>query len=181
MLHRVHAVFIDRDGTIGGSDQVEYPGQMTFYPGVKESIQLLKQHGVRIFSFTNQPGVARGEVEEKDFVTELSVIGFDQVYLCPHEHNAGCTCRKPSIGMLEKAVNEYHIDLHKSIVIGDRWTDLMAAQEAGCKKILVRTGAGEVALTKYHNNEYYGKWGEVSPDFIAKDFVEAVHWIIQNG
>jgi histidinol phosphatase-like enzyme len=53
------AVFMDRDGTIGGDREVQYPGQFHLFPLVKERIALLKDFGVKIFSFTNQPRVAK--------------------------------------------------------------------------------------------------------------------------
>lgn len=79
--------------------------------------------------------------------------------------------------MLIQAASEYNLDLHRCVVIGDRWTDLIAANEVGAIKILVRTGAGEKELVKYNNNEFFGKWVEVYPDYIAKDLEDAINWI----
>lgn len=174
----IQAVFIDRDGTIGGSEEVIYPGEFQLFPNVQESIQQLKKAGVLICSFTNQPGVSKGESTFDSFDHELRSFGFDRVYLCPHEHHEGCTCRKPSSGMLKKAAEENNLDLKKCVVIGDRWTDLLAADEVGCTKILVKTGSGKAAFTKYHNGEFIGRWGEVKPDFVAEDFNEAVKWLL---
>ncbi|WP_096272107.1 HAD-IIIA family hydrolase [Paucisalibacillus globulus] len=171
------AVFIDRDGTIGGSDQVEYPGEFELFPHVRDSIDQLKKSGLLICSFTNQPGISRGEATKEDFEVELKGFGFDSVYLCPHQHNEGCNCRKPSIGMLEQAAKENGLNLKECVVIGDRWTDMMAAQKVGCKKVLVKTGAGEASFSKYQSNEYYGEWAEVSLDYVASDFIEAADWV----
>ncbi len=60
MTH-IQAVFIDRDGTIGGNDQVIYPGEFTLFPNVLKTIQLLKSSGILVCSFTNQPGISKGE------------------------------------------------------------------------------------------------------------------------
>jgi hypothetical protein len=60
----------------------------------------------------------------KDFEKELTSFGFDKVYICPHQHNEGCSCRKPAIGMLIQAAKENNLDLKQCVVIGDRWTDL---------------------------------------------------------
>jgi histidinol-phosphate phosphatase family protein len=178
---RVQAVFIDRDGTIGGvDDKVVYPDDMIFFPEVKESIAKLKEQGILVFSFTNQPGIARGEANKEDFEIELMQIGFDKIYLCPHEHNSGCTCRKPLPGMLIQAANDNDLDLRKCVVIGDRWSDLVAAKEAGCIKILVKTGAGEKDLGKYQQGQYFGSYKESYPDFIAEGFRDAVVWIVNN-
>ncbi|WP_407647328.1 HAD-IIIA family hydrolase [Gracilibacillus oryzae] len=172
------AIFIDRDGTIGGTDKVVYPGEFQLFPFVDNTISRLKEAGNLIFSFTNQPGISRGEATREDFEKELKSFGFDQIYLCPHQHNEGCLCRKPSAAMLSQAALENDLNLTECIVIGDRWTDMLAAQEAGCMKILVKTGAGAEAFQKYKNNDYYGKYAEVTPDYIASNFKEAVDWVI---
>jgi histidinol-phosphate phosphatase family protein len=174
------AAFIDRDGTIGGSDQVEYPGEFELYPQVRDALEELKQSGMLICSFTNQPGISRGEATKKDFEVELKGFGFDRVYLCPHQHGEGCNCRKPSTGMLEQAAQENGLDLKECVVIGDRWTDMMAAHRVGCKKVLVKTGAGVDAFSKYQSNEYYGESAEVSLDYVASNFQEAVEWIVEE-
>ncbi len=177
----IQAVFIDRDGTIGGGSEVEYPGDFTLFNNALLSIERLKKAGIKVLSFTNQPGIAKGIASAIDFERELLGFGFDDVYLCPHDPNHGCECRKPSPGMLREAARHHHLDLSKCVVIGDRWTDLLAAQEAGCYKILVKTGSGMDAFEKYRNSKYYGEWADVTPDAIAEDFVSAVEWIINKG
>jgi histidinol-phosphate phosphatase family protein len=177
-LLNIQAVFIDRDGTLGGSDKVIYPGDFELFPGVQESINLLKDNDILVFSFTNQPGIAKGEATVDQFEDELNSFGFNKVYLCPHSHDEGCVCRKPSSAMLKKAAEEYAIDLRRCAVIGDRWTDLLAADEEGCIKILVKTGSGLEAYDKYMNKQYFGRWGEVHPDFYAEDLNEAISWIM---
>jgi histidinol-phosphate phosphatase family protein len=172
------AVFIDRDGTLGGSDKVIYPGVFELFPGVKESIKLLKDNDILVYSFTNQPGIANGEATIDEFENELKSFGFDKVYICPHRHEEGCACRKPSSGMLKRAAVENQLDLNRCVVIGDRWTDLLAADEAGCLKILVKTGSGQDAYDKYINMQYFGRWGEIHPEFIACDLNEAISWLM---
>jgi len=174
------AIFIDRDGTIGGTDQVVYPGEFQLFPNVEDSINRLKEAGILVFSFTNQPGISKGEALREDFEKELKGFRFDKVYLCPHQHNEGCKCRKPSIGMLLQAAQDNQLILNECVVIGDRWTDILAAHDAGCVKILVKTGAGQDAYKKHQNQEYTGKWADVSPDFFANNFQEAVNWIMTN-
>jgi histidinol-phosphate phosphatase family protein len=181
LMTKIQAVFIDRDGTIGGSDIVEYPGEFQPYPGAIESIKLLKKSVEYIFSFTNQPGIARGEAALEDFQRELKAFGFDHVYLCPHEPHEKCQCRKPKIGMLRQAAEENNLNLKNCAVIGDRWTDMMAAQAAGSLKILVRTGAGDDAYQKYSNNEYFGEWGAVTLDYVADNIKDAIDWVIKNN
>lgn len=176
----IQAVFLDRDGTIGGTGEVVYPGEFKLYPSVQESILKLKRLGILVFTLTNQPGISKGEVRIEEFEKEFIRFGFDGLYLCPHQHGEGCDCRKPSPTMIIKAANDHNLILEKCVVIGDRWTDLLAAKEARCKRILVKTGSGLTDLNKYLNNEFYGKWAEVKPDYIAKDVNRAVEWMIRR-
>jgi histidinol-phosphate phosphatase family protein len=169
----IDAVFIDRDGTIGGDCSVTYPGVFRLYPLAKEAIKILKGLGIKIFAFTNQPGISRGESTEYDFEKELFEFGFDKAYICPHRPEEQCSCRKPNHELLVKASREYNIDLKRCAVIGDRWSDMLAGHNAGTKKILVMTGAGNEALGKYRN-----KWAHVQPDFIAENVLEAVLWLL---
>lgn len=102
-MTNIKAIFIDRDGTIGGDTTIHYPGSFTLFPFTKTSLQKLKAKNIKIFSFTNQPGIADGIATVADFVQELEGFGFDDIYVCPHKHGDGCECRKPSTGMLLKA------------------------------------------------------------------------------
>lgn len=175
---KFQAIFIDRDGTIGGNDEVTCPCEFEPFPFVRKSLKLLKQNNILILSFTNQPVISRGEAKISDFEDELLSFGFDKIYLCPHLHGEGCNCRKPLPGMLIQAASEYNLDLSRCAVIGDRWTDLVAANEVGAVKILVRTGAGEKELKKFDNNEFFGKWAEVQPNYVAKDLKDAIKWLL---
>lgn len=177
---RLQAVFIDRDGTIGGTYEVVYPGEFKLYPNVKESILKLKRLGILVFCFTNQPGISKGEAQFEEYEKELYNFGFDGIYLCPHLHSEGCECRKPSSKMLKKAADEHNLNLSKCIVIGDRWTDLIAAEGANCRKVIVKTGSGLKDINKYLNKEFFGKWEEVHPEYIAEDFNDAVEWILNK-
>jgi histidinol-phosphate phosphatase family protein len=180
MTKKIQAVFIDRDGTLGGSDRVIYPGEFELFPGVAQSLQRLKERGILMCSFTNQPGISAGEATADSFYYELNAFGFDGVYLCPHAHAEGCECRKPSAGMLLKAADEFGLDLSRCSVIGDRWTDLLAAEDAGCIKILVKTGSGKQSYEKYISGQYYDRWAKVRPDYVAEDLNEAIEWLINK-
>jgi len=180
----LQAVFIDRDGTLGGSESVVYPGEFELFPFSVEALGLLKKAGTRIFSLTNQPGISRGEATVDDFKRELTSFGFNQVYICPHSHDEGCDCRKPSPGLLLNAANEHGLDLSQCAVIGDRWTDMAAANAAGCVRVLVKTGAGDRDYLRYCNHEYFGDWLNAVPNHVADNFLEAVRWLLgsdKNG
>jgi len=169
----IEAVFIDRDGTIGGDCSITYPGEFKLYPFTEQAIKLLKSLNIKVFAFTNQPGISRGESTTYEFEKELLDFGFEKAYRCPHTHEEQCSCRKPSSELLVKASNEYDIDLTKCAVIGDRWSDMLAGDSVGTKKILVMTGAGNESIGKYRN-----KWANIEPDYIAKNVLDAVLWLL---
>ncbi|GGF34888.1 D,D-heptose 1,7-bisphosphate phosphatase [Halobacillus andaensis] len=171
----MRAVFIDRDGTLGGSDQIEYPGEFTLYKGVEEHIRKLKDSGFLLFSFTNQPGISEGRCSKEQFRKELLGFGMDDVYLCPHKPSDQCECRKPATGMIEEACYDYHLKLNECIVIGDRLKDMEAGKRAGCKRILVRTGGGEEALRELERNQEV-----VFIHYVAIDINDAIQWLLRS-
>lgn len=172
---KIEAIFLDRDGTIGGDDTIHYPGAFELYPYTQDIINNLKKNGIRVLSFTNQPGISEGKATKQEFIEELLGFGFDEVLICPHSHIEGCNCRKPGIDMLIEGAKKYSLDLENCIVIGDRWSDMAAASKVNCVKILVTTGAGQSSL-----NEHYDKMKDINIDFIAKGLEDAVAWTVQN-
>ncbi|WP_274365312.1 HAD-IIIA family hydrolase [Paenibacillus thermotolerans] len=172
----VQAVFIDRDGSIGGTGHFIHPKDFELYPFAAEAIERLKHEGIKVFAFTNQHRISKGEAAEEQFVEQFASFGFDQAYICPHSSDAGCDCRKPSPGMLLRAAEEHRLDLTKCVVIGDVGsTDMLAAERVGAVKILVKTGWGEQSLGKYRS-----QWAEAEPDFIADNVLEGVKWLLDN-
>jgi D-glycero-D-manno-heptose 1,7-bisphosphate phosphatase len=154
------AVFLDRDGTV--NVEVHYlaqPEQLELLPTVAETISKLNSLGIAVVVITNQAGVARGYFPEhrleavhqrlREMLGERDA-NVDGIYYCPHHPTAGlgayrtvCNCRKPMPGMLNKAAQDLGLDLTRSLMIGDRDTDLQAGAKAGCLTALVRTGYGE--------------------------------------
>lgn len=175
MQNIINAVFIDRDGTIGGDRSITYPGEFKLFGFAEEAIKLLKSLNIKVFAFTNQPGISKEESTIYEFEKELVGFGFEKAYICPHSQEERCSCRKPSHELLVKASNEYNLDLTKCAVIGDRWSDMLAGNNAGTKKILVMTGAGNEALEIYRD-----KWADVEPDYIAENILEAVLWLLSS-
>ena len=174
LIKDVQAVFIDRDGTMGGDTDVTYPNKFVLYPFTDKAIKMLKNKGIKVFAFTNQPGISVGEATEEDFIKELTGFGIEKAYICPHSPQHNCKCRKPETGLLLIAKEEYGLDLSRCIVIGDRWSDMMAAERVNIEKILVLTGAGNETLGKDRS-----KWSEIEPDYVANNILEAVEWILK--
>lgn len=174
---RLQAVFLDRDGTIGGTGHFIHPRDFVLYPYSADAIRLLKEAGLRVFAFTNQHRVGLGQATQEEFEAQFQSFGLDGTYLCPHAAEVECDCRKPAPAMLHQAAREHGLDLTRCAVIGDVGkTDMLAAAAVGATKILVRTGWGESSLGEYRHT-----WAEVEPDYIADDLLQAVQWLLQEA
>jgi D-glycero-D-manno-heptose 1,7-bisphosphate phosphatase len=184
-------IFIDRDGTI--SEEVGYINHLSrfhVYPWAAEAIRNLNLKGLKAIVVTNQAGVARGYFEEslihevhEKLRDEMKRFGayLDAIYYCPHHPSAGkppyrldCDCRKPKPGMLLRAADEFKIDIKHSYMIGDRYSDIELAHNAGTHSILVLSGYG---LGEY---EYHRKEWKVQPDWVAKNLLEASEIILKQ-
>ena len=182
------AVFLDRDGTI--IRQVELlraPSQVKFFSDAARAIRGFNAMGYAVVVVTNQPVVARGIIGPKEvdhihavLIKRLARKGarIDAVYFCPHHPLANvkkyrmvCKCRKPSPGMILQAAKEHNIDLKKSFFIGDSTQDVLAANRAKVKMILVGTGHG--GKDPWQHN---GK-----PDFRVKNLTGAARIIKKGG
>ena len=168
----MRAVFIDRDGTMGGAAALEFPDAYTPFNGTREAFLLLKQHGFSPMIFTNQSCIARGKDRGYDFAAEFAEIGAVDWFICPHDTPDNCDCRKPKPGLLLQAKEKHNLDLTQCIVIGDRWSDMAAGGAVGCELILVRTGRGEDALDTDRE-----KWQPYTPLTVADDLLAAAKWL----
>lgn len=152
------ALFLDRDGVI--NQEVNYLSKIEefrFIDGVFETCYEFQKQGFYIFVITNQAGIARGYYNEEEYYTLSNWmlkqflkrdIRIHKIYHCPH-HPEGivkkyaieCDCRKPNPGMIKQACTEFTVDLSRSILVGDKLTDILAGKAAGVKtNILVRSG-----------------------------------------
>jgi histidinol phosphatase-like enzyme len=121
--------------------------RVTLSPIHSAKRHLLRAHEIKLFACTNQQ--PRAPVAE--FMDEFKSCGFDDAFICPHGPDDGCVCRKPKPGLLFEAAEKYQLDLSETIFIGNTGTDMCAADAAGTKKILVRTGWGEGSLHEYRH------------------------------
>jgi D-glycero-D-manno-heptose 1,7-bisphosphate phosphatase len=147
------AVFLDRDGVIieNRPDHVKCWSEVRFLAGSLAAMKRLAASRRAIVIVSNQAVVGRGLLDERaawqlqrQIVAEIAARGgrIDASYLCPHHPQMGCVCRKPAPGMLLQATRDLDLDLSRSWLIGDAWSDLQAARAAGVRGILVRTGRG---------------------------------------
>jgi D-glycero-D-manno-heptose 1,7-bisphosphate phosphatase len=183
------AVFLDRDGTV--NEQMGYINHISRFhllPEAAAAIKLLNDKSIPVVVVSNQSGVARGYFP-RELVDEvhgkmkrlLAAQGafVDGIYICPHHPEAKmekyrqqCNCRKPKTGMLEQAAAEMNLDLKKSFLIGDRWSDLQCAVNAGSTPVLVLTGYGR------GDYQYIGPKQGVQPAFVGDNLMQAVEWVL---
>lgn len=148
------AVFLDRDGTINVEKNYLYKIEdFEFLPGVVDALRELQRAGYMLIIVTNQSGIGRGYYTEEDFqclndwmistLKQQGVIIAD-VYFCPHLPDAEvelyrkeCSCRKPKLGMYQKAILDYNIQLSKSYAIGDKIRDCAICADTVCKGFLI--------------------------------------------
>ncbi len=149
-LARRPAILIDRDGVLNEkaprAQYITRPEEFRFLPGVLEALRRLNEADYKIILVSNQAGINRGAMNEDDLATvhrkmmaEIEAAGgrVDAIYHCPHDWDEGCDCRKPKPGMLHQAQREWHLDLTRTLFVGDDERDGEAAEAAGCPFELV--------------------------------------------
>lgn len=140
------AVFIDKDGTL--VEDVPYnvdPARIALAPGAQEAVAAFADAGYRVFVVSNQPGVALGKFAGKELRgvekrLRAWLPQIDGFYWCAHAPDAGCGCRKPAAGLLQRAAKEHAIDLAESWMVGDILDDVEAGRRAGCRTVLLDNG-----------------------------------------
>lgn len=178
-------VFLDRDGTLNyDPGYLKVAADLKLLAGVGPALARLKRAGAKLVVVTNQSGVGRGIVTLKDLeaiharlqgLLEQEDAALDAIYFCPHHPNDGCRCRKPNIGMVERAVSELQLDLRRSYLIGDHARDIQLANRVGAKAILITTElVDSQALDRL-------KAEQAMPDAVAKSMAEAVDWILEDA
>lgn len=133
----IQNIFFDRDGTLGELDDVRYPQTLRFFPDSKTVISRLKERGYRVFIATNQSCIARGTDGGYNYEQEFGDLGVDDWFICPHDKNDGCSCRKPKPGLLEQAIQKYGLKREECLMVGDRETDVECALNAGIHAALL--------------------------------------------
>ncbi len=178
------AVFLDRDGTLNhDTGYVTSPEQLVLFPGVPEAIARLNHLGAMVLLVTNQSAIGRGmmTIEGLESIHErlaelISPYGarIDGIFFCPHHPQDGCGCRKPKAGLIDQAVSRFALDVSQCYLVGDKRSDLEAAQRASVPGVLVMTSSYGADVVKA------GDEGQVSIAYVADSFVHAVDWIEQQ-
>ena len=151
-------LFLDRDGVINHEKENDYIlnwSEFEFYPGVTEAIRLLSEKFATIVVISNQRGIGRGLMNEKDLLdiqhrmkSEIAKAGgrIDKIYYCtatdPHHFY-----RKPNPGMALQAAKDFpSIDLSKTIMVGNKLSDMQFGRNAGTYTVYLRTTHPEQPL-----------------------------------
>lgn len=140
------ALFLDRDGTL--IVDVGYPrdpARVELIAGAADALRDL-QRDYALVIISNQSGIGRGLIRPDEAAAvharvierfEEAGVTFAGAYYCPHTPDDGCRCRKPAPGLIEDAVRELALDVARSIMIGDKPSDLEAGRAAGCRLVLL--------------------------------------------
>ncbi len=165
------AVFLDRDGVLNRTlviDGTPHPPanveELELLPGVPEALRILAARGFMLIVVTNQPDVARGTqtremVDMTNAALRAALPELDDILVCYHDNADGCACRKPKPGMLLQAAATHGIDMARSFMIGDRWSDIAAGRAAGCVTFLI--------------DMPYSQRERCAPHFTAADLLDA--------
>jgi D-glycero-D-manno-heptose 1,7-bisphosphate phosphatase len=184
------AIFLDRDGTINVEKHYLYKIEdFEFLPGVIEALRKLQDAGFLLIIITNQSGIGRGYYTEKDFeklnnwmISYLKDqgIAISSVYYCPHlpdakilKYRKECNCRKPKLGMYQRAINDYNIDLGLSYAIGDKIRDCAISKSTACKGFLIGNNEKDEIMNQVKD----GKMQNIS---YAKDILSCANVILSE-
>lgn len=147
------AVFLDRDGVLieNRDGHVCSTDDVQVIPGAPQAVCMLQMLGYLPIIVTNQSVIGQGGIsKECALAVHHHVLAlfrhagarFGASYLCPHTPVEECHCRKPRPGMLERAIESFDIDVGRSVLVGDAYTDIRAADAVGLASALVLTGRG---------------------------------------
>jgi D-glycero-D-manno-heptose 1,7-bisphosphate phosphatase len=185
------AVFLDRDGVlIEDHGPLVDAEDISVAAGAAQALRRLAAAGFKIVVVSNQTVVARGLLDPEEMLAlqgqveqRLCAAGaapLDGFYFCPHHPNATvpayrcrCDCRKPAPGLLLEAAAALGIDLTRSVMIGDRPSDVLAGKRAGCRTIQVTCGRHLDAPI-----EVTGGFTPPDPDHLCADLDQAATHIL---
>ena len=156
MTTNAKLIILDRDGIIN-QDSLHYiksPDEFILLPTSAHAIARLNVAGYRIAVATNQSGVARGlyDLAQLAAIHEKMLAGvkaagghIDVVEYCPHMPDSGCPCRKPRAGLLINIAKRLDCSLLNVPFVGDRVSDIQAAETVGAKPIMVLSSMTDAA------------------------------------
>jgi histidinol-phosphate phosphatase family protein len=167
-LRRTPVIILDRDGVLNKkAEKGEYITSVKEWKWIEKSLEaigILYKMGYQIIIVTNQAGIGRGKMTEKDLeeihnkmIADVENIGAKilDIFYCPHTWDEGCRCRKPQPGMLLNSQKKYNIDLSRTYFVGDDERDEIAGKLAGMKTHLVNDSNNLFEFVNWIRNENY--------------------------
>jgi D-glycero-D-manno-heptose 1,7-bisphosphate phosphatase len=160
-------LFLDRDGVLNvDQGYVHRWEDFRWIPGARETVAAFNRAGWLVIVVTNQSGVGRGYYTEAEMhalhdrmAEDLAAIGahIDAVYFCPHHPDAAedhyrhpdPPDRKPNPGMLLRALADFPIDRERSLMVGDKGSDMEAARRAGIRALRFHSGDLAAFMSEY--------------------------------
>lgn len=142
-------IFFDRDGVLVPSLEINGKPKPSFKLNdnidkkISNRLSKLKKNSCYMFLVTNQPDIKRGLKDKKELIKEndyiVKKLKIDDWAMCEHDNLDNCDCRKPKIGMYKKLLKKWNLSLknHKSYMLGDRVSDMIAGKEVGCFNIFI--------------------------------------------
>lgn len=144
--------FIDRDGTLiyepEETKQIDSLAKLRILPNAISGMQKLIKSGYQLVMISNQDGLGTKSFPKQNFlkpqnamlkIFKKNKINFYKIFICPHLPAKNCACRKPKLGLLNNFLNEENIDYQNSIMIGDRPSDQIFAENLKIKFIAMPT------------------------------------------
>ncbi len=182
---RWRVILLDRDGVvIKNRDYLGEPSGVQLIPGAADAMNRARQAGWLLVGVSNQSGLGRGYFSQQDLLLVMERLelllaqdhaAFDGFYYCPHGPDAGCSCRKPEVGLIAEAGLTSHLD-SRSWMIGDKVSDIELGQRLGIGSILVRTGYGSRSAAEVER-----RWSTSDAVHIVDDLAAAVDLILRSS
>jgi imidazoleglycerol-phosphate dehydratase / histidinol-phosphatase len=149
-------VFVDRDGVLieePPDQQVDSLDKLRFVPGVFAALNEIRKAGFRLVMVSNQDGLGTSSFPTEQFercqtfllsAVASQGVAFDAICICPHFARDNCECRKPKTGLLREYLRSSDYDRARSVVIGDRDTDMQLAANLGIRGLrLMSNGSAD--------------------------------------
>ena len=142
-------IFLDRDGIV--NDVILRDGIVSSPRSLEEfkfrddflnfAKKIDKNHN--FFLVTNQPDIKRKMLKLDDLQKMhdrlMNILSFKEIFVCAHDDDDNCSCRKPKPGMILEAISTNNLKYGECIMIGDSLKDIEAANSAGISVVLLDT------------------------------------------
>jgi D-glycero-D-manno-heptose 1,7-bisphosphate phosphatase len=148
-LNRYKNIFLDRDGIVNEvilrDNIVSSPRFLDEFKFRSDFLSFAKEVDKRknFYLVTNQPDIKRNLLEWDDLNNMhdkvMSVLSFKKIFVCPHDNEDNCSCRKPKPGMILDAISKSNLKCEECLMIGDSLKDIKAANSAGISSFLLAT------------------------------------------